>query len=92
MFTSDQLEAIAQAEKLVACKHCNRMVFAGPPCCYKAVYELYTSSQKEVKWLRKIQSKQSKRLQKVQRELFKTEMVVAVSFVIFVVAWCLKHT
>ncbi len=92
MFTPDQLEAIAQAEKLVACKHCNRVVLAGPPCCSKAVYDLYRDSQKEIKWLRKIQSKQSKRIEKLQKELFKYEIVLAASFVVFVVAWCLKHT
>lgn len=92
MFTPEQLEAIAQAEKLVACKHCNRVVLAGPPCCSKAVYDLWIASQQEVKWLRKIQSKQHKRIEKLQKELFKTEIVLALSVIIFVVVWLLKNT
>lgn len=55
-------------EQDLACKHCGRVVLCGPPCCYDAVYELYKKAASEVAWLRKIQSKQTKRIQELLKD------------------------
>jgi len=51
-----------------ACKHCGRVVLCGPPCCYDALYEMWQQAESEVRWLRKIQSKQTKRIQELLKE------------------------
>ncbi len=73
MFTPEQLEAFAKAEEEATCKHCGRCVLAGPPCCYQKVYDLWVAAQKEVGWLRKIQSKQAKRIHALQQDLLKCQ-------------------
>ena len=52
----------------LACKHCGRCVLAGPPCCYDALYEMYQKVVSDNAWLRKVQGKQEKRLQKLVKE------------------------
>ena len=51
-----------------ACKHCGRVVLAGPPCCYDSLYEMYQKLVSDNAWLRKVQGKQEKRLQKLVKE------------------------
>jgi hypothetical protein len=56
-------------EQELACKHCGAVILCGPPCCYLKVDELWKQAASEVAWLRKIQSKQTKRIQSVSKHL-----------------------
>lgn len=68
----------------ITCKHCGRVVLLGPPCCYKKLYEFYVASQKEVQWLRKIQSRQEKKIQAIKKDLSQVELVVLISIFILI--------
>jgi hypothetical protein len=73
MLTQEQLEAFAKAEEECTCKHCGRCVLAGPPCCYQKVYDLWQKAEKEVQWLRKVQSKKDKRIHALQMDLLNAQ-------------------
>lgn len=73
MLTPEQIEAFAKAEEEATCEHCGRCVLAGPPCCYQKVYDLWVAADKEVHWLRKIQSKQAKRIHALQTDLLRCQ-------------------
>lgn len=69
MLTKEQLEAFAKAEEEATCKHCGRCVLCGPPCCYEKLYEMYRAIESERNWLRKVQSKNGKRIQALLKEV-----------------------
>jgi predicted nucleic acid-binding Zn-ribbon protein len=55
------------------CKNCNRIVLAGPPCCYWKAQDLLLNAQKEISWLRKIQSAKDKKIAELQKDLTATQ-------------------
>jgi hypothetical protein len=62
------MKALPDIESEIACEYCGRVVLCGPPCCYQKVYELWQQAASEVAWLRKIQSKQTKRIESLLKE------------------------
>jgi len=62
-------KALAEAEEACTCKHCGRCVLLGPPCCYQKLYDMYIASQKEIGWLRKIQSKKDKLIIELRKKI-----------------------
>ncbi len=51
------------------CKYCGRIIFVGPPCCSDLLYEMYSKVNAEVAWLRKVQSKQDKKIGALKKQL-----------------------
>lgn len=100
MLTSQQTK-IMETVKNNTCKYCERIVLAGPPCCYQALYDLWLASQKEVKWLRKIQGKQTRRIQDLLEDLEDSEQEIPqcrdpnstlITVLLFLVAMlCFRH-
>lgn len=58
-----------QVPEVPPCSHCNRVVYCGPPCCYDKLYEMYQQSQSDNVWLRKIQSKQAKTIERLTNKI-----------------------
>lgn len=55
--------------EIEACKHCGRVVLAGPACCMELLQELLENANKEILWLRKVQSNKDKRIEALQKDL-----------------------
>lgn len=83
----------ASDSELPACKHCGRVVLAGPPCCYHSLYGLYFKATREIAWLRKVQGRQAKTIQSLSqptykvRNLFLPTNVEAIVIAIFLAAF-----
>lgn len=69
--TPEAIKAMADAEEACTCKHCGRCVLVGPPCCYNKLYDMYQAEYSEKMWLRKVQSKNTKKINELQNELKK---------------------
>jgi hypothetical protein len=69
MPSPEALKAMEEAEEACTCKHCGRCVLLGPPCCYQKLYDMYQAEYSEKMWLRKVQSKNTKKINELQNEL-----------------------
>jgi|WetSurMetagenome_2_1015567.scaffolds.fasta_scaffold657688_2 hypothetical protein len=71
----------------LACKHCGRIVLLGPPCCYNNLRDLFIKSQAEINWLRKIQSRQTKKIQELNIKILTNNHILMI--IMIVVVGCL---